>query len=215
MTTVEIVVMSVFGLLVVGGIALSIRQGKQERARVMKFAAERGWPYSPTGDDHLASLLSVTVPEEAWQTSHVLQVQPPPERVYLFAYSYRRKQSNSRSSWRGFACLVERSGSGQECPVAIFNRTPLVDAMEGGRVQVGGEEFRKQFTVTCQQPEAAQAVVNAEVQHLVQEHDASPGWRITVTVAAPAILVASSWAQKEDEWEHLIALATRLRQAIP
>ncbi len=211
MDRIEIIIMSVFGLLVVAGLIAGIRQSAARRERVRKFALVRGCTVSRT-DHRLSTLLAEAFPEEYCITNHVMQVQLPPESAYLFQYSSRRKRGKSTSN--GFACLAERTPAGRDGPLTICTRTPGFDLLVGDRVQAGEEAFRKEFTVIGKQ-EAALAAVNTEVQHVLLQHAASPGWNITVTIAAGSLVAASFWAQKEDEWEHLIGLATKLRRALP
>ena len=208
----EIIIMSVFGLLVVAGLIAGIRQSAARQARVRSFAARRGCTVSAT-DDHLNALLAEAFPEETWSTQNVVQVQLPPESAYLFGYTSSGR--GRRSTSHGFACLAERTQAGRDGPWTICTRTPGIDAMVSDRVQAGGEEFRREFTVIAKGAEAAQAAVTTEVQHVLLQHAAAPGWYLTVTIAGSSIMAASSWAQKEDEWEHLIGLATKLRRALP
>jgi hypothetical protein len=209
----SIIVIVVFGILMLAGLAAAMRQGVETRARVRRFAALRGWTVSPTSDPHLAALLTAAFTDQTWYASNVVQVQPPPESVYLFAYDYYRKERPSKR-WQGFACLVEGVRAAYETPVEIFTRTPGLDLMESDRIQAGGEEFRSKFTITGKRPEAAPAAVNVEVEQLLLEHAAGPGWYLTVTVAGNSILVASAWAKKQDEWDALITLARKLHRAI-
>jgi hypothetical protein len=210
--TTEIVVLTIFGLLVVAGLVAGIRQSANRRARLRAFAARRGCIVTET-DGRLAALLAAALPEEVWRANQIVEVQPAPETAWLFAYNSHLK-GRSKTTWHGFACLAEQSRSWLEIPVTIHTRTPGLEILEGGRVKAGGEEFRREFTINCTRPGLAQAAVNAEVEHVLLQHAATPGWYLTVVIAAQAILVSSSWAQKEEEWEMLIALAARLRRAI-
>lgn len=213
MSTTEIVIMAVFGLLVVAGLVAGIRQSAARKARVRIFAAGRGCTVSAT-NQRLSALLDAALPEESWTPYHIVEVQPPPETTYLFAYSYCRKYGRSKP-WTGFACLAEQSRPWCESPVTIHTRTPGFDALEGDRVEAGGAEFRGEFTVTCKRPEAAQTVVNTEVEHLLLEHAKGMAWNITVNITCNVVMAASFWAEKETEWDALIALVTKLRRAIP
>ena len=197
MDTTAIVVLVIFGILVVAGLALGIRQGAQTKARIQGFATMRGFTASPDAEHRLAALLALAFADQTWYTSNVLQVQQPPESVYLFGYSYYLKDRPSKR-WQGFACLAEYTRPWSTSAVDIFTRTPGIDALESNRVQAGGEEFQSKFTVVCKQPEAALAAVNREVEQILLEHAAGPGWYLIVTVAANSILAASSWAKNED-----------------
>lgn len=212
MDTPEIVVLVIFGILLLGGLALAIRQGAQTKAWIQQFAASRGFTLCPANDPHLGSVLAASLADQSWYTSNVVQVHAPPAGVYLFAYDYRRKDRPSMR-WQGFACLAEHR-SWITCPVEIFSRTPGIDALESDRSEAGSEEFRNKFTVTCKRPEVAAAALNTEVEHLLLEHAAGPGWYLLLTVTGNSIVVASSWAKTEVEWNTLITLAKKLDGAI-
>lgn len=177
----------------VAGIVLGFRQSVAERERIERFAAGHGWTFARAGDSRLAA--------------------PPPESVYLFAYNASPKDRPSKTNY-GFACLAAHTGRPQEWPVTIFTRVPVADAMVSNRVETGGEEFRRKFTVTCSRPEAAHAAVNAGVQRILLDHAAGPGWKMTVNIAGRQVLVESSWAVTEVEWDALIAMAKGLRAAV-
>jgi hypothetical protein len=213
MDTTAIVVMAVFGALVVAGIVLGFRQGVAERERIEKFAGGHGLTFARTGDFRLAALLSEAAPSETWNAYNVATVAPPPESVYLFAYNSGPKDRPSKTTG-GYACLAAHTGRPHAWPVMIFTRTPVADGLAGGRVEAGGEEFRGKFTVTCSRAEAAHAAVNAGVQRILLEHAAGPGWYVTARIAGRQILVESSWAKTEVEWDALIALAKGLRAAL-
>ena len=114
----------------------------------------------------------------------------------------------------GNACLAEHTGRVHQGPVEIFTRVPGVDKLVGNRVKVGGEKFREEFTVTSTRPEEALTSVNAEVERILLEHAAGPGWNLSVTIAGRSVLVSSHWAETEQDWDYLIALARRLRAAV-
>jgi hypothetical protein len=212
MKTGEIVGMAIFGLLVVGALALGIYQGAQLKKRVANYAALHGWSVSRLGDARLNALLEDLAPEDRWGPNEVMQVERPPESVYLFGYN-RAGQGRSSAS-RGNACLAEHTGRLHQSPVVIFTRVPGIDKLEGNRVKVGGEEFRNKFTVTCVRPEGALDSVNAEVERILLDHIAGPGWTITVMIAGRSLMVSSRWAETEQDWDYLIAMARRLRAAV-
>ena len=213
MDTTAIVVMAVFGALVVTFIVMSSRQSSAQRERMERFAAGRGWTFAPAADSRLDALLSEAAPAEKWHAYNVTLAAPPPESVYLFAYNASPKDRPSKTNY-GFACLAAHTGRPQEWPVTIFTRVPVADAMVSNRVETGGEEFRRKFTVTCSRPEAAHAAVNAGVQRILLDHAAGPGWKMTVNIAGRQVLVESSWAVTEVEWDALIAMAKGLRSAV-
>jgi hypothetical protein len=213
MGTAEIVVMAVFGALVIVFLVMSSRQSTAQRARMERFAAGRGWTFARAADSRLDALLREAAPAEKWFAYNVAPAAPPPESVYLFAYNASPKDRPSKSN-NGFACLATHTGKPREWPVTIFTRVPVVDAMESNRVEVGGEEFRRKFTVTCSRPEAARAAVNEGVQRVLLEHAAGPAWKMTVNIAGRQVLVESSWAVTEVEWDALLAMAQGLRAAV-
>jgi len=213
MGTTEIVVMAVFGALVVAFLVMSSRQSSAQRERMERFATGRGWTFARAGDSRLDALLSEAVPAEKWYAYNMTLAAPPPESVYLFSYSSSLKDRGRRTN-NGFACLAAHTGRRYEWPVTIFTRVPVVDAMVSNRVETGGEEFRRKFTVTCSRPEAARAAVNEGVQRILLDHAAGPGWTMTVNIAGRQVLVESSWAVTEVEWDALLAMAKGLRAAV-
>jgi hypothetical protein len=52
------------------------------------------------------------------------------------------------------------------------------------------------------------------VDKFLLEHASGPGWYLTVRVAGRSVLVSSSWAETEQDWDYLIALARKLRTAV-
>jgi len=213
MKSAEIVGMSIFGLLCVGALVLGLYQASQMTKRVANYAALHGWSLSRLGDARLNALLEGVSPELDWGPNGVMQVERPPESVYLFGYNVTSKRGRSSPS-TGKACLAEHTGRMHRGPVEIFNRTPGVDKLVGDRVKVGGEKFRDQFTVTCKRPEEALESINAEVERILLEHAAGPGWYLTVTITGRGVLVSSHWAETEQDWDYLIAMARRLRAAV-
>jgi len=209
----EVIGMAIFGLLCVGALVLSIYQGAQLRKRVANYAALHGWSVSKLGDARLSALLEEVSPENKWGPNDVMQVERPPESVYLFGYNVRSKKGRSNGS-TGNACLAEHTGRVHQGPVEIFTRVPGIDKLVGNRVKVGGEEFRNKFTVTCVRPEEALKPVNAEVEKILLDHAAGPGWVINVAIEGRSVLVSSRWAETEQDWDYLIAMARRLRAAV-
>ena len=211
--TVEMIGMSVFGLLVLGVLVLAVRQGAQQRAHLATYSASRGWSVAHQADARLSAILEQAMPQERWYVFNVMQVEQAPESVYLFRYQVSsRNRSSGRSS--GTACLAEHTGRWRAEPVEIFPRTPGVEKLVGDRVDAGGEEFRDTFTVVCQRPEEGLAVVNPEVERLLLEHRAGRGWYLTATVSRRLVLVSSFWAETGDDWDYLIRLAKGMREAV-
>ena len=209
----EVIGMSIFGLLCVGALVLGIYQGAQTRKRVANYAALHGWSVSRLGDARLNALLDEVSPELNWSPNNVMQVDGPPESLYLFGYTVRPKRGRSSDS-TGTACLAEHTGRVYQDPVEISTRVPGLDRLVGDRVKAGGERVREEFTVMCQRPEEALKLVNAEVERILLEHAAGPMWNLSVTIAGRGVLVSSHWAETEQEWDHLIAMARRLRAAV-
>ena len=212
MLTVETVGMALFGLLIVGALALAVRQGAQQREQLSRYSTLHGWSVSRQGDARLSALLEGAEPDQDWSPRNVMQVEGGPESVYLFRYTVGPKGRRSNSS--GNACLAEHMGRAHQAPVEIFTRTPGVEKLVGNRVKVGGKEFGDAFTVISMRPEEALATVNSEVERILLGHAADPGWYLSVTMAGRHVLVSSYWAETEQDWDYLIGLARRLRTAV-
>jgi len=75
------------------------------RKRVANYAALHGWSVSRLGDARLDALLEELAPEEKWGPNDVMQVERPPESVYLFGYNVSFKKGRSNPS-AGNACLA-------------------------------------------------------------------------------------------------------------
>ncbi len=213
METGEIVVMSIFGLLVLGALARAIWEGAKRREQVARYSSSRGFRVLGAGHEPLVALLEQVEPDSKWSPYFVMLAEPEPRSVYLFSYAVSPKDRPSKSS-NGYACLAEHSANRPEWLVTIFTRVPVVEKLVGDRVEAGGEEFRRAFTVTCSNAGAALATVNVEIERVLLEHAASPGWNLTVTLAGRGVLVQSCWAQTEQEWDYLIVLAKKLRAAL-
>jgi hypothetical protein len=213
MGTGEIIGMSIFGFLVLCGLAAAIWQGARQREQVARYSTGRGFRVLPPGYAPLEALLEQATPDSDWSTSSVMLVEPAPRGVYLFGYSVSSKHGRSRPS-NGYAALAAHDAHRIESPLTISRRIPGLDSFAGDRVAVGGEEFRGNFTVTCTHQGTAMVTVNPDIERILLEHIAGPGWYMTATIAASSVLVESSWAQTEQEWDYLISLARRLRAAV-
>jgi len=66
----------------------------------------------------------------------------------------------------------------------------------------------------CVRPEEALEPVSSEVERILLKRAAGPGWYLSVAIAGRRVLVASHWAETEQDWDYLIALARRLRPAV-
>jgi hypothetical protein len=213
MGTTEIVGISIFGLLLLGAVALGLWQGTKQRERVARYSSGHGFSVLRAGDARLAALLEQVAPDSRFSPHPVMLVEPAPNGVYLFGCQIRSKERSSTSS-TGYACLAEHAANRPEWPVTIFTRTPIVEKLVRDRVETGGEEFRRKFTVTCSNAGVALVTVSVEVQRIFLDHAAGPGWYLSVTIAGRGVLVESHWAQTEEEWDYLIALAKKLRAAL-
>ena len=103
----EIIIMSAFGLLVLGGLTLGVRQGARRRAQVAAYLARHGWRIRSDAP-LLAEFLREAIPSETWTAQTVMEVEAPPQAVYLFGYQATRKGAHTRPS-HGTACLAQRS----------------------------------------------------------------------------------------------------------
>jgi hypothetical protein len=140
-------------------------------------------------------------------------VEHHPPRAFLFRYAASSKERPSKES-HGTAVLVEHEGRRIEDPVVILTRTPGVEVLVGERVEAGSRGFRREYTVTCADSRIATEVVNSGIEAVLMEHRAEPGWYLNVTISAGAVLVSSFWAESDEEWDHLIDMGRRLRDAV-
>ena len=213
MGTGEIVGMSIFGFLVLCALVAGIWQGARQREEVARYSVGRGFRVLQPGDARLAALLDEATPDSNWSTYNVMLAEPAPLGVHLFGYSLDSKKSRSKPS-NGFACLAEHDAGRPEWPVTIFRRMPGLEILVGERVEAGGDEFRRKFTVTCANAGVAMVTVNADVERVLLDHIAGPGWYLTATIAGKGVLVQSHYAQTEQEWDYLISLTKKLRAAV-
>ena len=208
-----IVTLAIFGIAVVIILILSLRQTAQGKAAMEQFAIGHGWRFLGRDQSQLKPILEQLRPDWSWNAYDIVSVQGPPASVYLFSYS------SSLRAWRfyeyGFGCLAENPGGRTEEPVTIYRRVPLVDKTLSDRVEVGGPEFRREYTVVCRRLDVAAIVVNNQVQKILLEHASSPQWFLEVKIVGQRVLVTTKWAQKPEEWEYLIAMTTKLRAAVP
>ncbi len=211
MKRIEIVGIAIFGLLVVGALVLAMWQGSRQRARLARYAADRRFAVLKK-DDGLSQLVNDVAPDLGWPTRDMIAGGAPPLGVYFFELFIRGKgRSSSTTHW---ACLAERPADFPQQEVTIDVRVPLLSGMVEHRVEVGSEEFRKEYTVSCRDRSAAHRVINGDVQRILLEHATGERWNISVTVARRGVLVHSSWARKEPQWDYLIGLTKRLRDAV-
>ncbi len=206
----EMIGMSIFGLLVLGGLGLAMRQGAQQRRQLAEFSARHGWSVAEKPSEHLVRLLERLDTDSEWRPRNIMTASGD---LHFFTYDVNPKNRPSKSS-RGHACLAEYGGRRFDGTVEIFNRTPGVEKLIGDRKDTGSEEFRRAFTVTARDVSVAQMVVNPGIERIMLDHAAGPGWYVTVTIGSGAILVSSFWAESEEEWDYLIALTKRLKEAV-
>ena len=209
----EIIGLSIFGFLVVVFFLLYVRQERKRREQMARYSLARGLSVSRKGDAELGALLEEVDPDSNWTPQSVIRVEPTPKAIYLFSYQVSSKRGRSSPSY-GYACLVQRSASRPEWPVTISSRVPLLDKFMGNRVETGGQEFRRGFTVTCIDAGSALTTVTPGVEAACTEHASDPAWGLTVILARRGILVHSSWARNEAQWDHLTALTRKLLAAL-
>lgn len=209
----EIIGVSIFGFLVLCGLMASIWQGARQRKQAAGYSAGRGFRALPPGYAPLAALLEQATPDSSWSTSGVMLVEPAPRAVYLFGCSVSSGQGRSKP-WNGYAALAEHDAYRIESPLTISRRIPGLDSFAGDRVEAGGDEFRRAYTVACAHEGTAMVTVNPGIGRVLLDHIAGPGWYMTVTIAAKSVLVQSSWAQAGQDWDYLISLTKRLRAAV-
>ncbi len=213
MKTGEIILLAIFLALILIGIVASKRQAGRERDAAERFAASQGWAFYRGDDSLVRPLLEAMNPESSYTPYNIVRVAWPPESVYLFQYhSHLRDRPGNKSS--GFACLAEPTARFAEHPVSISRRVPTLETLLGDVVEVGPDEFRREYTVQCARRETAAAVVDEAVQQILMEHAAGGGYSIEVLISGHKILVSSFWARDRHEWQHLIDLAGRLRLAV-
>jgi hypothetical protein len=216
MKRVEIIGMSIFGALALGGIGFSIWNSGRTRERMARYAVRRGG--TMWGDNAkrmaLVARLNDMTPGWSWTADPVMQVHPPPESVYLFGYQHSRRSRSSGTSF-GFACFAERTSArpAEHC-IEITRRIPYLDKMVDDRVETGSEEFRREFTVACRDASIAGAAVTPEVQRILLDHAAGPGWNVVVVIGPRGVVARSSHANGEPEWDYITAMALRLRDAL-
>jgi hypothetical protein len=213
MDRVEVIGMSIFGLLVVGGLVLGIRQGARQRQQVAGYSASRGYPVLKGGDSLLAELLAEASPTLLWNAHTVLAVRPQVPRSFLFKYQTRPRQGTSSGS-NGVGFLAEHEGPRIDTPVEIFIHIPGLDALAGDVVAAGSLEFRRHYSVASASAGTATEVLNEDIERILLEHRSGPGWTLSVDISARAVLVTTSWAQTDEEWDYLVDLGTKLRDAI-
>jgi hypothetical protein len=139
--------MSIFGLLIVGGLVLAVGQGQKQREQVARYSDSRGYPMLMETDSRLAELLSEALPDVTWSIQRLMLVDGAPPRSYLFGLETRPKEGRATSS-NSTGFLAEHRIGRIDSPVVIFSRTPGLDVMMGHGAEVGAQDFRKRYTVS-------------------------------------------------------------------
>lgn len=210
----------IFGVIAVVIIILSLRQSARVRADMAQFAASHGWVFlggDPSERLKLNQILDQVDPSKNWRAEYIVLVGAPRESMYLFRYlaSSKGGRRGGRTNEYRFACLAEHAGWRNEDSVSISSRVPLLEKLLPNRVDVGGPDFRREFSVECRRTDVAATVVNDSVQSILLEHAAGPQWYLEVRIVGGRILVTTAWAQKPEEWDYLITMTTRVRAALP
>lgn len=213
MGSAEIIVMSIFGLLVLAGLAAGIHQGAKQRRQAAAYSSHRGYALLKRNEPRLASLLGLISPNMSWSPDTVMLVEPPPHAIYLFGALVNTRGGNTRAS-TGWACLAEYDTGFLAHPVAIFTRIPGADFLVNGRVDAGSEEFRREFSITGSDPASAQLAIDPGIERILLDHATAPGWNLNVYLSSKGIIIESRWALTDDEWDYLVALARKLRAAL-
>jgi len=199
-------------VLAVAIIILSLRQSAKRKVEMERFAASHGWRFLGRDASQLLLILDQVDPSENWTPDNIVLVGGRWKSIYLFSYSAGPK--GDQTDEYGFACLAEHAGWRNEEPVSIFRRVPVVEKLLSDRVELGGPDFRREFTVQCRRPDVATTVVDNEVQSILLEHALGPQWYLEVRIVGGRILVTTSHAQKLEEWDYLITMTKRLRAAL-
>lgn len=213
MNDTTVIIVTVSALLVLGGLALAFRQGINERRQLAGYSAAHGWAVAAKPDAQLTHLLAEFDSSSGFYPRNVMTVEPPPSPIYFF-HNTRRPKDRPSNQTTGYSCFSRYGGRRFEGKVEIFNRTPGVEKLIGGRAHVGSDEFQKAFTVTEQVPGTAAMTVNRDLERVMMDHAAGPGWYVNVEIANGGILVSSSWAQSPVEWDHLIDLTKQIREVV-
>ncbi len=211
MTNLEIIVMSAFAALVLLAAFFAFRQARNEKTAVQRYAALKGWTYFGSDHPSLPGVLREMYPDTRYDLFNVVQIAWPPQSMFFFQY---RQRLRARSTSNGFGCIAEPTARFVEPPVQISPRVPVLEELVGDKVEVGSEEFRKHFTVTCDQRGMAHTVLNENVQTILLKHYAQADYYLNIEITGNRVKVSSFWARNQTEWERLINLTGNLRDAI-
>ena len=191
----------------------------RQKGEMRTLAESRGWNFLGKDLPELRRWFAEVDAGRKWTPSNIIQVEGPPEKVYLFNYWSHSGQSRG-SSEEGTACLAERPDSQTAELVRIDPRTPLAPLNEleekllDDIVQVGGPEFRGKFMVRCRRPDIAAATITSGVQEVLLRQTSSLNWH-QVMIAGRRVLVTVTLPLKPEEWDELIGMTKRLRATLP
>jgi hypothetical protein len=209
----ELITLTTFGALCVAGLTASILQSARQRARLQRYAEERGGSFIRKPDEDLPKYLQQQIPEEDRVPGSVAVLEPPPERVLLLSCQVSAR-SGRKSSEVDMTCLAEYPPGTCDGLVDLIPRIPVLEHMVADRVQVGAEDFLKEFNVLSNDPEVARRLLNARVQRVLIEARTSPGWNMGVIFTPRFVLVETTWARTPEDWDALVGLTRKLREAV-
>ena len=202
-------VIGVLALLVL----LSRWMDRRETKAMAEYATTRGWTCLGVNHSELLAHLKPAFPNEHWWVKHISAPRSTANDVFLFAYNMRILNARDNGT-RGYACLATHAGQGVEPPVFATRRVPLVEKLVDDRVRVGGEEFQRECTVTCSDPEVAARVIHPQVEHLLLEHFKVREWVLDARFFGNTVVVMSFWAQSPEEWDYIVDLTRKLADAV-
>lgn len=213
MTTKEIIGISIFGLLVLMALASAYRNSVRQRKQIASYCFSRGYTLLEFDEPRLAKLTEVISPDQAWTPLKVVLVESHPRLIFLFTAN-QSSQGRRATSIRTFACLAERAVHRAVRPVVVSPRVPGLGFLVGKQVETGTDEFRKEYRVTSDDTASALATVTPAFERILLDHAATHQWRLDTFVSSNGVMIASTWARRDDDWDYLIALARRLRDVL-
>jgi hypothetical protein len=210
----EIVGLSIFGALVVGALALAVFRESRQRDKVAAYASSRAWSVVKARQDPLWSLLDAMDADVSWSPGSIVLADPAaPRRAYFFLGQTSSRFGRSRQT-EVYASFAERAAGWPQKAVRVEPRIPALEMLVDNRVETGGEDFRRAYTVSCADAASARTAVNPEIQRMLLDHAGRFEWGLVVTIARSGVVVESPQAKAEADWDYLIALAKKLRAAL-
>ncbi len=179
---------------------------------MVEYATTRGWTCLDANHPELLAHLKPAFPKMQWFVKFISAPRSSENNVFLFAYALRSHGPGVDDS-RGYACLAKHGGRPVEPTVVVTRRVPLVEKLVDDRVQAGGDEFRRECTVTCSDPEVAARVIQPQVEQLLLEHFKVREWVLDACFYDDKVLVMSFWAQSPEEWDYIVDLTRKLADA--